>query len=451
MKNVAVILAGGVGNRLKSSLPKQFFKIAGKSLLEHTIEVFNSHPKIDEIVIVSNAQYLNNVDQIILNNSWSKVKKVISGGKERYESSLSAIHAYADIKPNLIFHDSVRPLINARIITEVIDSLNEYNAIDVAIDSVDTLIEVEDKKIVHMPNRSKLKRGQTPQAFKYETISEAYKIALNDPNFVTTDDCGVVHKYLPNEKIYVVEGDEVNMKLTYHIDTFLLDKLFQLNSINNSSISVNTIDLKDKVIVIFGASSGIGESIVNLLKYHNTKVYGFSKSLNNVNIGKYEDVVSALENVYNFEGKIDFVINTAGILYKEPLVSMNEDDISEIISTNYTGMINVARASYKYLKHTQGQLLLFTSSSYTRGRAMYSLYSSTKAAVVNFVQAIAQEWEVDHIRVNCINPERTSTPMRTKNFGIEPQETLLTAEKVANVSIDVLGADFTGQVVDVKR
>ena len=70
---------------------------------------------------------------------------------------------------------------------------------------------------------------------------------------------------------------------------------------------------------------------------------------------------------------------------------------------------------------------------------------------MNFMQAIAQEWENDGIRVNVINPERTKTPMRVKNFGIEPDNTLLKAEVVAEVSLRTLLADFTGQVIDVKR
>ena len=83
--------------------------------------------------------------------------------------------------------------------------------------------------------------------------------------------------------------------------------------------------------------------------------------------------------------------------------------------------------------------------------AFYSIYSSTKAAIVNFVQAIAQEWEPFGISVNCINPERTKTPMRIHNFGVEPDDTLLPSEKVAEVTVQSLLSDFTGQVIDVKK
>ena len=113
-------------------------------------------------------------------------------------------------------------------------------------------------------------------------------------------------------------------------------------------------------------------------------------------------------------------------------------------------MVNIAIESFPYLKQSHGQLLLYTSSSYTRGRALYSIYSSTKAAVVNFMQALAQEWEQDGIRVNVMNPERTKTPMRVRNFGNEPEGTLLDAASVADASLKTLISDLTGQVFDVR-
>mgnify|MGYP001776572985 FL=1 len=188
-----------------------------------------------------------------------------------------------------------------------------------------------------------------------------------------------------------------------------------------------------------------------MLRERNCKVYSFSRSANGVDVGLRETVAAALQTVYQQEQRIDFVINTAGVLNKEPLIQTDYDTITQAVQTNYMGTVHVALESFPYLKETEGQLIFFTSSSYTRGRAFYSIYSSTKAAIVNFVQAIAQEWEVHHIRVNCINPERTHTPMRTKNFGIEPSDTLLSAETVALATVNTLQSDITGQIIDVKR
>lgn len=450
MKNVAVILAGGIGSRLDSSHPKQFFKVAGKTVIEHTIDVFESAGSIDEIVVVINTLFQERMEELVLKNGWSKVKKILKGGTERYHSSLVAIQAYSDDDINLIFHDAVRPLISNQIIDRTVKALESYNAVDVAVPAVDTIISVENNLIRNIPDRSCLMRGQTPQGFKLTTIRKAYELAVKDPDFKATDDCGVVLKYLPDEQIYVIKGDEANMKLTYKEDTYLLDKLFQLRSFSLSEESMDLTLLEDKVIIIFGGSYGIGATIAQLAEQYQAKVYIFSRSSNCTDISIRDNVRVALKQVYDIHGRIDYVVNTAAVLYKEALNSMNYEDILKIVNTNYLGMVNVALESYTYLKDSRGQLLFYTSSSYTRGRAFYSIYSSTKSACVNFVQAIAQEWDVYGIRVNCINPERTNTPMRVKNFGMENPQTLLTPEKVAVFSIRTLLSDFTGQIIDVK-
>ena len=451
IRNIAIVLAGGVGSRLGLSTPKQFFKVAGKMVIEHTLDTFEHNTHIDEIVIVSNPVYVSDVENIVLRNGWKKVKKILKGGKERYDSSLSAIHAYeGGEEVNLIFHDAVRPLVSQRIIDDVCEALKQYEAIDVTVPAVDTIIEAEGDHIASIPDRSRLQRGQTPQAFRLSVIAEAYKRALNDPNFKVTDDCGVVVKYMPEVPVHLVAGEESNMKLTYKEDTFLLHKLFQLRG-SVAPESVDKSQRKDKVAIVFGGSYGIGKDVADELRQAGTHVHSFSRSLTGTDVGNRKDVARALKEVYDKEGHIDYVINTAGVLNKEPLCAMDYGIIQAAVQTNYMGTVNVAIEAYNYLKQTQGQLIFFTSSSYTRGRAFYSIYSSTKAAIVNFVQAVSQEWESVGIRVNCINPERTKTPMRVKNFGVEPDDTLLRSEVVADATVHCLLADYTGQVIDVKR
>lgn len=451
IRNIAIVLAGGVGSRLGLSTPKQFFKVAGKMVIEHTIDTFERNPHIDEIAIVSNPVYVPDVENIVLRNGWKKVKKILKGGKERYDSSLSAIHAYEGSEEvNLVFHDAVRPLVSQRIIDNVCEALNTYQAIDVTVPAVDTIIEAEGDHIAAIPDRSRLQRGQTPQAFRLSVIAEAYKRAFNDPDFKVTDDCGVVVKYMPEVPVHLVAGEESNMKLTYKEDTFLLDKLFQLRGSQAPDVPGKE-HFGGRVAVVFGGSYGIGKDIATELRNAGAKVHSFSRSLTGTDVGNRRDVARALKEVADKEGKIDYVINTAGVLNKEPLCSMDYSIIQAAVQTNYMGTVNVALEAYSYLKQTQGQLIFFTSSSYTRGRAFYSIYSSTKAAIVNFVQAIAQEWESVGIRVNCINPERTKTPMRVKNFGVEPDDTLLKSEVVADATVRCLMADYTGQVIDVKR
>lgn len=450
-RNIAIILAGGVGSRLGMSTPKQFFKVAGKMVVEHTIDVFERNQHIDEIAIVSNPALVADFENIVLRNKWRKVKKILKGGAERYYSSLSAITAYQNEDANLIFHDAVRPLVSQRIIDDVVKALDTHRAVNVAVPSADTIIEVDGDFITNIPDRSHLRRGQTPQAFDRQLISDAYDKALKDPNFRTTDDCGVVRTYLPEEPIFVVRGEESNMKLTYREDTYMMDKLFQLKSTEPNDVQISAESFRGKVAVVFGGSYGIGKNIVEMLEQSGAHVHSFSRSATHTDVGDDNQVALALSAVEQKEGHIDYVINTAGVLNREPLASMEYDTILKAVQTNYMGTVNVALRSRPYLQRTRGKLIFFTSSSYTRGRAFYSIYSSTKAAIVNFVQAVAQEWDADGISINCINPERTKTPMRQQNFGVEPDETLLMPERVAEATLRTLLTDCTGQVIDVRR
>ena len=451
MKNIAVILAGGSGLRLGHNKPKQFLKVAGKLIIEHTIDVFQKHELVDEIAIVCHQDYIEFVEELISKNETNKVKKILNGGVTRSDSSMSAIKAYEfenDI--NLIFHDAVRPMVTKQIISNCLQALKKYNAVDVAILATDTIIEVKNNFISSIPDRNKLRRGQTPQAFKLKTIKKAYSLALKDPNFIATDDCGVVSKYLPNEKIYVVDGIEKNIKLTYEEDLFLLDKLFQLKSLElNDNHELD--ELKNKVLIVFGSSSGIGNDIIGLAASYGCKTYGFSRKSTNTDISSSNDVRDALNTVFQKEGRIDFIINTAGVLHKEPLHNMEYSDMEEIINTNYLGSVVIAKEAFSFLKQSQGTLVLFTSSSYTRGRANYSIYSSSKAAVVNLTQALADEWDTFNIKINCVNPERTLTSMRIKNFGNEDHKTLLKSVDVAMVALLSLLEDISGEIIDVKN
>ncbi|MGM9831245.1 MAG: 2-C-methyl-D-erythritol 4-phosphate cytidylyltransferase [Paludibacteraceae bacterium] len=453
--NIAVILAGGSGTRMGNDQPKQFLKVAGKQIIEHTIDAFEASKDIDEICVVSRADYVGDVEALIVRNQYKKVKRILQGGKERYDSSLAAINAYQNDDDNLLFHDAVRPLVTEKIIYDCVAALRRYSAVDVAVKTTDTIIAVDEQNCIeHIPDRQVLRNGQTPQCFKRGTIKRAYDIALQDPDFRTTDDCGVVRRYLPDEPIYVVEGANFNMKLTYVEDLFLLDKLFQLRSMAGDKKSLSALTkkkLQQSVIVVFGGSYGIGYEIVKLAQETGATVYSFSRSETGTDVAKREAVDKALATVYEREQHIDAVINTAGILIKEALDSMSEEDIQRSLNVNLAGTVNVARAAFKYLRESKGSLLFYTSSSYTRGRMMYSLYSATKAAIVNFVQAVAEEWHIFGIRVNCINPERTKTPMRVQNFGNEPEGTLLPAKDVAVASLNTICSEATGEVIDVRR
>ena len=445
MKNYAVILASGTGNRYGSDVPKQFVKIAGKTVFEHTVEVFEKAENIDEIIVVITPSYRHFAEEIIVKNNYKKISKLLNGGETRKESSSIGIHSIDDEDANVLIHDCARPFVSQRIISDCIKALETHNAVDVAIPSADTIIKVKDDIIEKIPEKY-LMRGQTPQCFKLSTIKKAHELSKNDTNF--TDDCGLIVKYGLCD-VYVVSGEGENIKITYPEDIYMADRLFQIRSAECPE-EQNLEDLKDKVIVVFGGTSGIGESMVNIANEYGAKTYSAS-TRTGCDITNYNNVSAYLEKVNKEAGRIDYVVNTAGILKMGKLLDRDIEDIKKDVEVNYLGAINVAKASIPYLQKTKGGILLFTSSSYTRGRALYSTYSSTKAGIVNLTQALAEELSADRIRINVINPERTATPMRVKAFGKEPEESLLSAEKAGKASLKTLLSDLSGQVIDVRK
>ncbi len=451
-KNVAIILAGGIGERFGSEIPKQFVKLAGKPVIIHTLKIFEQHPHIHEIFLVVPKEYYLYSIEMINKYDFKKIKKILIGGRTRQESSRIGVFACENNVKNVLIHDAVRPFVSADIITRVIEALNEYPAVDVAIPSPDTIIEVSENNIIKdIPPRKVLRLGQTPQGFNLEVIKKAHQLAMAEGFNNATDDCSLVVRYKLG-KVYVIPGSEYNIKITRPIDIHLADKIFQLKYVHiNSKIDEYVKNrVKDKVLVVFGGTSGIGEKIVNLWKELGGVAYPFSRR-NGVDITYPENVNTALKKVYEKESRIDSVVCTAGVLHFQFFDKLDVDEIISDVNVNLLGSMIVAKYSIPYLKKTHGNLTLFGSSSYTRGRAGYIIYSSTKAALVNFVQGLSDELSEFGVRVNIIVPERTDTPMRRRNFGNEDKSLLLSPEFVAKVTIKSIIQNLTGAVIMVRK
>ncbi len=218
MKTIAIILASGSGERFGLDVPKQFVKIEGKTILEHAIEAFENHKLVDEIILVTNPDYIDLSKEIILKNSYKKITKVLKGGKTRKDSSYNGIMAINEKEAGVLIHDAARPFVDSQIIENCILALDKYKAICTAIESVDTLVEIDENNIVqNIPNRKFYMRAQTPQAFDLKIIKKAHELAQNAKDLTFTDDCGLVNQFAL-AKIFIVKGNEKNNKITYPID-----------------------------------------------------------------------------------------------------------------------------------------------------------------------------------------------------------------------------------------
>jgi len=447
--NFAIILASGSGLRFRSETPKQFLKLAGKSVLEHTLDVFERHPRIGEIVLVVAAEQRLLTEEIVRRAGYRKVTKIVLGGASRQASSAAGVATITDDGTKVLVHDAVRPLLDSATIDRCLDALDEFDAVDTAILSPDTVIATRDDGcIASIPERAALRLGQTPQGFRAGLLRRAHALAVKAPDLKVTDDCGlVVHFDLAAVK--VVAGDVNNIKVTYPSDIYLADRLFQLRT-RTAPLVDGSNALAGKVLVVFGASRGIGQHIATRASQAGAHVIGVSRA-DGVNVANEEAVRATLTRARATYGRVDLVANTAGTLCTGLLAGQNYDAIDQQIATNVRGSVVVARESFEAMRDTGGSIALFTSSSYTRGRAMSAVYSASKAAVVNLMQGLAQEYLPFGVRINAINPERTATPMRTENFGNEPADTLLDANNVAQATLSALLSDATGEVIDVRH
>lgn len=224
-ENIAIILAGGTGTRAGFSLPKQFVKLAGRTMIERTVDAFQQNPMITGIVIVSNVETLEEMRSVVLQNRWTKLRAVCSGGMNRFASGNAGLAQCDSPRCNVLIHDGARPMVSQRIITEVCEALNRYKAVDVAVPSTDSLIISDGNTVSEYLDRNAVWNVQTPQGFCYDTIHTAYTEALRHEDFSATDDCSVVRKYLPETKIALVRGDVNNIKLTYPADKERMEQL----------------------------------------------------------------------------------------------------------------------------------------------------------------------------------------------------------------------------------
>ena len=227
MYNIAVILAGGTGSRVGGEIPKQLLPLAdGRSILEHSIDAFEASPSIDEIAVVMHPDHISTLQKLCQNNHWQKLTKIIPGGSERWESSWHAILTYLDFSSSLegrtevglFFHDAARPFVSQRIIADVASALETHEAVTVAVPVTDTLYHIDGSHIKAIPDRKEFMCAQTPQAFRFNLVADAYMKALAEEEPIATDDAGIVRKYEPRHPIFIVPGDEQNRKITYKED-----------------------------------------------------------------------------------------------------------------------------------------------------------------------------------------------------------------------------------------
>jgi 2-C-methyl-D-erythritol 4-phosphate cytidylyltransferase len=230
MKATVLIPAAGMGRRMGTSVNKQYLELGGKPILAHTLALFDQHPQIEHIYPILPAGEIDYCrQQIIAPYRFNKVRRLVVGGNERQDSVRNGLQALAEeghdqAERIILVHDGARPLFNPRLLPELIATIAAKGACIVGVPVKDTIKEVASGMISGTPERQRLWQAQTPQGFRYQLITDAFRRA-DEAGFIGTDDASLLERL--GQPVAMLAGDYRNIKVTTPEDlviaTALLD------------------------------------------------------------------------------------------------------------------------------------------------------------------------------------------------------------------------------------
>ncbi len=216
MANIALIIAGGAGNRMHQDIPKQFITVNERPIIVYTLEAFEKHPQIDAIAVVC----IEGWDQVL----WAyakqfnitKLKYMVPGGKNGQDSIRNGVYElekYFEKDDLVLIHDAIRPLVSAEIISDNIRVAREYGNAVTVIPCAEAMMQTENgMESTGSYPRDRLKRTQTPQAFHIGEICDLHRRALEAG--ITNSVASCTLKIEMGEQVYFSTGSEKNIKLT---------------------------------------------------------------------------------------------------------------------------------------------------------------------------------------------------------------------------------------------
>lgn len=232
-KITAIVLAAGSGSRMKSKTKKQFMEIKGKPVIWYSLFEFEKS-RVDEIILVTGKEDIDYCKkEIVEKYNLKKIKNVVAGGSERYESIYNGLK---EVTGNIVLiHDGARPLINNEIIERSIEGTIKSDACVVGVPVKDTIKRAnKEGYIIDTPNRSELWITQTPQSFKTDLVKMAYKkmkeeLEKGNTTLNITDDAMVVEEFTTNQ-VRFVQGDYKNIKVTTPEDIDIAELFIELDA-----------------------------------------------------------------------------------------------------------------------------------------------------------------------------------------------------------------------------
>lgn len=221
--NIAIIPAAGIGSRMHTDRAKQMLELDGVPVLVHTLRRFEACQDLDQVILVAQPNLTSEVLALISRYNLKKIARVVGGGAERQDSVFRGLQV---IKPEtagvIVVHDAVRPFVRPEEISQVIERAESKGAALMAVVATDTIKQVKSGRVQRTLDRRRIYHAQTPQAFRFAIIKEAYERAVAD-GFTATDDSQLVERV--GHRVSVVEGSPINIKITRPFDLRLAEAI----------------------------------------------------------------------------------------------------------------------------------------------------------------------------------------------------------------------------------
>ena len=230
MKNYVILLAGGVGKRMGTDIPKQFLEVDGKPIIVYSIENFQRNPQIEKIVVVCVKDWIDRTWELIKKYSLTKVEWVIEGGNTGHDSIRNGVFFLKDkIDPDdhIIVHDAVRPVLPQKAIDEVIKVSHEKGNASSSIECHPPIVYTEDHESgITDVDREHVMLTASPQAFKFSLALKCYETAEEENYHTSTFTSSLlIHCH---ERVYFAKGTSCNIKITRKEDLALFEALLKI-------------------------------------------------------------------------------------------------------------------------------------------------------------------------------------------------------------------------------
>ncbi|KJE94550.1 notch1-induced protein [Capsaspora owczarzaki ATCC 30864] len=445
----AVLPAGGSGTRVGTATPKQFWPINGKPLLFYTLEVFESVPWLESIVVPVAPDHLESLKQDVQHWGFKKTH-IVLGAEFRHSSiysgikallpTLGSVQSSTSSPPDVVIvHDMVRPFVDEDTLRQVAQAAQDHGAAGTILPLVSTVImATPDGFLDHSLDRNKYRASQTPQAFKFTVMAEAYaKCTSHDFEFGT--ECLHLAQQYAGTRAKLIEGTPMLWKVTHKPDIYAAEQMIKERLRN--------------VAIVTGASRGIGEAIavalsnrgmrVAVVARHEQPLLAVAERIKGLaivaDVSKPEEVHRVFQTVIEKWGHVDVLVNNAGVAARVEIDNMSDEAWFELLHGNLSSTFYSSRAAMSAMKHAArgGVIINIGSSSVSGGRVGEGAYSATKAGIQCLTETLALEGKPHNIFAYTVVPRRTATELRRALYPDEDPATCLLPEEVAHMVASV--------------